>query len=80
MPNYIYRCPECMNEVELSRPMIDEAPVICQGCGETMKRRPQVIAVNWNGVPPSKQAEVSPKIREMINGAEERRETGKRLD
>lgn len=79
MPNYIYRCPECECEIELARPMLDDQPVICPECEEFMQRKPQVIAVNWNGVPPSKQAEVTPAVREMINGAEERRDTGKRI-
>jgi hypothetical protein len=67
------------HQVVVNQRMLYSTGVICAECGDLMWRKPGVIRINWGGLKPS-EGELSPKIKNMINGAEERRETGKRLE
>jgi transcription initiation factor TFIIIB Brf1 subunit/transcription initiation factor TFIIB len=47
--------------------MSENPRIVCQKCGETMHRKPQVFAVNWNGLPPHEADRRSPIVNAMIN-------------
>jgi len=71
MPDYIYRCHNG-HETEIPENMIVPWRVVCLECGAAMLRKPQVIRVNWGGMPPSA-GEIHPHIKEIINDAPRRR-------
>ena len=73
MPEYIYRCPNCGNEITVVEPMISKCAYPCSKCNYVMHRKPQATRVNWGGLRPS-QGELSPGQKTIINGAEKRRE------
>ena len=47
--------------------MTENPLIVCQICGETMHRKPQVFAVNWNGLPPHEADRRSPAVNALIN-------------
>jgi putative FmdB family regulatory protein len=72
MPTYVYRCPDCEEEVEVVHGMHDDVEICCPECDSQMKRRPQRARVNWNGRKPSS-GDWTPAQREIIQGAPQRR-------
>lgn len=72
MPLYVYRCP-CGHETEREEPMLHTQAVDCPMCGNLMQRKPQAVAVNWNGPKPSRGG-MSQLARDIIDGAPLRRE------
>lgn len=73
MPEYIYRCPECQNEVTVAESMLAESQIYCSECDEQMRRKPLWMRVNWGGLRPS-QGELHPNIKREIAAAERSRE------
>ena len=73
MPEYIYHCPNCGNEITVVEPIFSNGNYECSECQAEMHRKPQAFHVNWGGLKPS-QGELSPAQKWMINGAEKRRE------
>jgi hypothetical protein len=53
--------------------MMSNPLVLCPLCKSIMHRRPQVVAVNWNGLPPHLEGSRGTAVRELIDGAPERR-------
>ena len=72
MPEYIYK--DSNHEVSVHHPMQYDEVVVCSVCGEEMWRVPQLVSVNWNGLPPSKETELSPEMKHMIDNGEQRRD------
>ena len=50
MPVYVYS--DGQHKQEQEHGMTQNPTVMCQVCGLTMHRVPQITAVNWNGLPP----------------------------
>lgn len=71
MPTYLYSDGD--HEKEVVHGMLADPLVFCEVCNKPMHRKPQMPNVNWNGLPPS-QANDNPIIREMIEGAPQRRD------
>lgn len=72
MPNYEYVDEEHSQTVTHS--MSDNPVIICPSCGAEMHRKPQLVRVNWQGLPPHKAHLRSPAVQSMINNADENRE------
>ena len=72
MPEYIYICPNG-HEVEIKEPMFFDITRFCHVCQEQMWRKPQMPAINWNGLKPS-QGELAPVIQDMVNNEDENRD------
>ena len=72
MPEYTYRCQEG-HECLINEGMFSKVAVMCQICGNKMWRKPQVPAINWNGLKPS-QGELAPAIQEMVDNEDENRD------
>lgn len=72
MPEYVYLCPQCDNERVVIHHMRENPDVYCT-CGHRMHRRPLRLAVNWNGLPPSR-GELHPNLRRLIDDAPRRRD------
>lgn len=71
MPRYTYLC-ECGYETVLEEGMIAHQAHPCPECDGEMWRKPSAPMVNWNGLRPSK-GELHPHLREVVRGAERRR-------
>ena len=71
MPDYIYRCFNG-HETSVTESMLSKETHYCY-CGHVMKRKPQITAVNWNGLRPS-QGFIHPSIRQHIADSEQYRE------
>lgn len=48
--------------------------IICDECGETMKRVPQAVGVVWGGLPPHEEHMIGPAARELLDNKEANRE------
>lgn len=75
MPSYVYHCPECGHEIIVPHGMHSNPDVYCSLCFARMKRRPQRVGVNWNGLRPS-QGFIRPDVKRFIDDAPRRREEG----
>lgn len=73
MPDYTYIDPNGHTET-ISQPMLFSGTVICAACGLEMWRKPQLFRVNWSGLPPSKQVELHPEVKDAIQNGERNRE------
>ena len=77
MPMYDWQCPVCKRRWEEYRSWHDYAsglyPVECTDCCVEAKRVYNTVNVNWNGLRPSA-GEIHPKIKDLIEGAPERRD------
>lgn len=72
MPQYQYRCP-LQHTLTLSHSIADcDLPHVCPQDGTIMHRVPQVIPVNWNGLPPHLEGTRSPAVQQFIDTAPER--------
>lgn len=71
MPEYIYTDASRHN-VTITHRMLYSTSIVCAACGATMWRKPQAVAVNWSGLPPSK-GELSPVIKQAIADGPRRR-------
>ena len=71
MPLYTYRCFNG-HEQEIEEPMLSDAVYFCF-CGHEMKRKPQLVSVNWNGLKPS-QGFIHPNIKQHIADSERYRD------
>lgn len=58
-------------QMELSLSDLDRK-IICE-CGEVMWRVPQLVQVNWNGLPPHLEGTRPRPVQELIDTASERR-------
>lgn len=73
MPTYIYRC-TAKHTHTLSHSIADcNVRHACPECGRRMFRVPQVVPVNWNGLPPHLEGTRSPAVQNLIDTAPERR-------
>ncbi|MBU2249090.1 MAG: zinc ribbon domain-containing protein, partial [Gammaproteobacteria bacterium] len=70
---YVYRCRNCQIETEVSHRMTETPAIVCTKCGGIMRKRPQVIRVNWGGLRPS-QGELAPEIAANIANAPRRQD------
>ena len=61
------------HEVTVTHRMLYTSAVICSTCEEMMWKKPQSVAVNWGGLPPSG-GELNPDIRGLLDTADERRD------
>ena len=77
MPVYVYVCPECGEEADVTHPAGDTAYTFCpDGCGVLMRRKFVMPGVNWGGLPPHK-GEIHPRIKkELDDGYRRRRDRG----
>ena len=75
MPEYVYGCSEDKEHprVICSHGMMDHVYMWCYECNAKMKRVPQRLAVNWNGLKPS-EGELTPEIKRVIEDAPRRRD------
>ena len=48
MPTYVYECP-CGQIFDVTHSIHDDPDVECNNCGGYMMRKPQVLAVTFNG-------------------------------
>ena len=48
MPVYVFGCPGCDLEQEVLRPLGDQAPPACPGCGEPMRHKIARVAVKYD--------------------------------
>lgn len=71
MPTYVYSDGNHTQESEHS--MAENPKVFCERCGKPMHRVPQIVSVNWNGLPPHKEGARSPVVQHFIDTASERR-------
>ena len=71
MPDYVYR-DGAGHERGISHRMLYTTAVFCLECEQVMHRVPQLAAIVWGGLPPSK-GEIHPDIKAFIDGAPERR-------
>lgn len=53
MPSYLYRCVDCGYLAEFFHSASLELLPTCDECGGVMRKKPQVVSVNWGGPPPS---------------------------
>lgn len=66
MPTYVYADRNGHERIVIHG--MSANPVItCQKCAAIMHRRPQIVAVNWNGLPPHLEGERSPAVNKLIN-------------
>lgn len=72
MPEYKYRC-EDSHDTTVQQSMTEDALTECPICGRHAWRVPQPVAVNWNGLPPSKGG-IDPLAQRLIDTAPERRD------
>ncbi len=72
MPTYIYRCQK-LHTHTLSH-SIAECDILhpCPTCGGKMYRVPQIVPVNWNGLPPHLEGTRAPVVQQFIDTAPER--------
>jgi len=66
MPTYTYT-DRSRHDTTIIHGMTEEPVITCDICGEAMHRRPQVVAVNWNGLPPHLADTRSAAVNAMIN-------------
>lgn len=71
MPEYLYRDKKGHTRIILQR-MLYGTAVVCETCGEEMKRVPQAARINWNGN--RAVSEIHPNIKRLIDGAPKRRD------
>lgn len=72
MPDYTY-VDQNYHAITITEPMVTSVQHICAACGLTMWRKPCIAAVNWGGLKPSA-GEMSNTFKNLINGADERRD------
>ena len=72
MPEYTYT-DDLGHVVTMTHEMMYNGPVHCSLCGGLMWKRPQVVAVNWGGLPPSK-GEPHPDIAQRIRDEQRNRD------
>ena len=72
MPEYIYIC-VCKNEITVVEPMVVTSHPTCPICDGGMWRKPQMPAINWNGLRPS-QGDLPPAIQQHVNHVDQIRE------
>ena len=72
MPEYTYICANG-HELEVKEEMFCDDKRLCHQCGTEMWRKPQMPAINWNGLKPS-QGELAPAIQDMVNNEDENRD------
>jgi predicted nucleic acid-binding Zn ribbon protein len=73
MPDYVYGCDLGHTQEEAHR-MTDDPVITCNQCGGRMHRIPQVVAVNWGGLPPHLEHSRPPVLQNMVDTAQSRRE------
>lgn len=73
MPEYLYT-DQRGHTASMIHKMTDDPEITCPECGEKMHRRPQLVAVNWNGIPPHLQTSRPPAIQAMIDNEQRNRE------
>lgn len=72
MPDYIYTDTRHHTRV-ISHSMLENPRIICPFCRASMWRKPQKIAVNWNGLPPHLESARPTFLQNFIDTAPERR-------
>ena len=72
MPEYIYICANG-HELEVKEGMFCDDERLCNECRTAMWRKPNMPAVNWNGLKPS-QGELAPVIQDMVDYEDENRD------
>lgn len=74
MPIYVYGdCNGHRKEIEMSFERAERALVLCDECDAVMHRVPQMVQVNWNGLPPHEADARPPVLKNFIDSAPERR-------
>ena len=68
MPVYQYM-DQNGHEMSVKHSMTQSPVISCPICQSSMWRKPQAVAVNWNGLPPHRQHERSPEVQSMIDNA-----------
>jgi len=66
MPTYTYVDGNGHERTVIHR-MSENPQVICDTCKAVMHRKPQRVAVNWNGLPPHLASARSPAVNALIN-------------
>ena len=61
MPTYVYRCSECLVQYERTQLIADNPDMICQDCGEAVKRVLQVPALTAAATPSRRNKVPPPK-------------------
>ena len=74
MPTYVYSDGKHTTEIFLTFAQAEGLPTMkCTLCNQPMHRVPQVVPVNWNGLPPHLEGTRGPVAQQLIDGAPERR-------
>lgn len=67
MPKYVYADQNGhRKELTQSISQLDKGIVLCDECDLVMHRVPQVVAVNWNGLPPHLEDARPPQIKKYV--------------
>ena len=73
MPTYVYKCRKGHMQ-EITHAMLYSGMITCTLCDLQMWRVPQTPNVNWNGLPPSQEREMSPEVKDAIYNQDRRRD------
>ncbi len=68
MPTYVYRCPKG-HQMELAHGIQQDPIVTCRHgrCRLTMHRVPQMVRVNWGGLPPHLEHTRNRAVQEVLD-------------
>ena len=72
MPEYQYT--DGVHTTAVIHPMLFMDDVNCTVCGTIMWRKPQIVGVIWNGLPPHLTETLSPEMNDIINNGDRRRD------
>lgn len=64
---YVYKCDNCQRYSEVKHRVNENPVIVCSECGGGMRRAIQPVGVNWGGLPPHREHEISPLAHDLIN-------------